>query len=153
MSERNMRQSLVKQMKKVHAISVENPAFPGTPDINTSVGWLELKELDEWPRREGTIVRIEHFTQQQRVWLLKRWKVSNSSWLLLKVKNEWLLFSGDVAYKDTVIGALCRNNLYRAAHKYWSHGIDVNELLRIMFYFKLEGMKELEMNLDRSSHE
>jgi hypothetical protein len=88
---------------KLDPVRVENPIHPGTPDVNLSDGkWIELKTVDRWPVRENTILRIGHYTPQQRVWLYQRWKYApGSTLLLLEVRSErqWLLFDGDVAAK------------------------------------------------------
>jgi hypothetical protein len=86
---------------KLDAVRVENPIHPGTPDVNLCTGqWIELKCIATWPVREATLVRIDHFTQEQRVWLYRRWKYApGSTLLLLEVREDrqWLLFDGDVA--------------------------------------------------------
>ena len=84
------------------AVSVENSAFPGTPDVNYDGGgdrhgWIELKQLSDWPDREETDVRIDCFTPQQRVWILRRWLAGGKVFLLLQVGKDWLLFNGDDA--------------------------------------------------------
>lgn len=88
---------------KLDPVRVENPIHPGTPDVNISTGqWIELKCIPCWPVREMTPVRISHYTQQQRVWLYRRWKYApGSTFLLLEVRAEgqWLLFDGDVAMR------------------------------------------------------
>lgn len=98
MPESTMRQTFVKCLKdaRLDPISVENSAYPGTPDVNCTCGWIELKQLDGWPVRANTPVRIDHFTPQQKVWLIRRWLIQgDGAWLLIKVKREWLLLTGD----------------------------------------------------------
>lgn len=86
---------------RLDPVRVENPIHPGTPDVNLADGrWVELKCIPRWPRRASTVVRIDHFTPQQRVWLFRRWHFApGSTLLLLEVQSEkqWLLFDGDVA--------------------------------------------------------
>ena len=88
---------------KLDPVRVENPIHPGTPDVNLSNGkWIELKCIPGWPVRDTTIVRISHYTPQQRVWLYRRWKSApGSTLLLLEIRADrlWLLFDGDVAAK------------------------------------------------------
>lgn len=93
-----MRKAIVRALRPLDAVSVENPAHPGTPDVNHMYGWIELKQLQAWPVREETIVRIPHFTQQQRVWLIRRVRRGGMAQVLLKVgEKEWFLFCGDDA--------------------------------------------------------
>lgn len=107
--EQQQRQQIVRSLNKLHrdAVSVENPACPGTADVNFIGGWMELKYAQDWPAREETTVRIEHFTPQQRVWLRRRHhnlkKCSNPEgiWLCLQVSKtrDWLVFDGESASK------------------------------------------------------
>ena len=63
---------------------------------------MELKCIPSWPARAGSCVSIRHFTNEQRVWLYRRWKYApGTTYLLLEVRAEkqWLLFDGDVATK------------------------------------------------------
>lgn len=123
-----MRPRVLAALQRLHAIPVENiTACPGTPDVNYVEGWLELKWLREWPARPHTVVSIEHFTGQQRVWHTRRARVGGSSYLLLEVRCEWLLFTGKVAAEH--VGKVTRAELYRLCVGYWPVGL-VNEELR-----------------------
>ena len=88
---------------KLDPVRVENPIHPGTPDVNLADGrWIELKCVPGWPAQENSLLRIRHYTPQQRVWLYRRWKYApGSTYLLLEVRSvrQWLLFDGDVAAK------------------------------------------------------
>ena len=88
---------------KLDPVRVENPIHPGTPDVNLCDGrWIELKCIPGWPVRASTVVRIGHYTPQQRVFLCRRWKYAPGSTLLLlevRAEQQWLLFDGDVAAK------------------------------------------------------
>lgn len=97
MSERRMRKNVCDWLKDYDAFAVENPANPGTPDVSYVEGWIELKQLDAWPAREDTPVRIEHYTPQQRIRARKRWKKGGNCFWLLQVRNDWLLLDGNVA--------------------------------------------------------
>lgn len=92
---------------KFDPVRVENPIHPGTPDVNHIYGWIELKTIEKCPPKSHCIVLIKHFTQQQRVWLYRRWKYApGTTFLLLEIRAEhqWLLFDGDVAAK--IVGCL-----------------------------------------------
>ena len=124
--EQEQRQLLVKALTKAgfDATSVENPAYPGTPDIQYIGGWIECKYLEDWPKRERTTVRIDHFTQQQRVWLLRRFIACkkrgswvSQGWLVLYVSStkDWLVFDGGVAASDVAKDGVNKTRLFELA--------------------------------------
>lgn len=127
--EQQQRQFLVKALTKagLDATSVENPAYPGTPDIQFIDGWIECKYLEDWPKKEETTVRIPHFTQQQRVWLLRRWlevtkkatlrKIYGAGWLVLYVAStkDWLVFNGEIAARHVAKDGVNKAKLFELA--------------------------------------
>ena len=124
--EQNQRQVLVKAMNKrgLDACSVENPAFPGTPDVQHIDGWLELKFLEEWPKRAETTVRIPHFSPQQRCWLIRRFMacekrqtLHGQAFLLLYVAEtrEHMLFDAMTAGRWVAKDGATRAKLYEWA--------------------------------------
>jgi hypothetical protein len=130
MSERTMRTKLVNALKPLDAMAVENPCLPGTPDVNYIEGWIELKWLPKWPKRDVTKVRIPHYTKQQRVWHFKRRRAGGQSWLLLQVRREWLLFDGAVA--ALVLGHATKKELISAAEAYWNAGLPAQDLVDLL---------------------
>lgn len=124
--EQQQRQLLVKALNRAgqDATSVENPACPGTPDIQFINGWIECKYLEDWPAHPETTVRIEHFTSQQRCWLLRRWVACKKlgtehgvGWLILYVAKtkEHLLFDGETAAYRVAKDGVNRAKLYELA--------------------------------------
>jgi hypothetical protein len=81
-----------------HWHRVENLLDRGTPDVDWACwgceGWIELKELPEWPKRKDTIVRIPHFSDDQRQWLTTRGNARGRVHLLLRIvrPRTYLLF-------------------------------------------------------------
>lgn len=132
MAESDQRRKVLRELRGLHAIPIENKIGAGTPDVNFSVagGWIELKWLRHWPKRESTPVRIEHFTQVQRIWLKRRWDRAGDAWLLLQVRREWLLFTGRIAAE--YIGSCTREELYEVARARWSAGLIGKELMECL---------------------
>lgn len=74
-------------------VRVENPACPGTPDVNYLLrrypalapvcGWVELKFEEEWPRRAKSIFRISKLNLDQVNW--------HTSWALAGGRVSTLL--------------------------------------------------------------
>lgn len=94
MLESGMRSKVVAALRSLDAVCVENAARYGTPDVNYVEGWLELKVLARWPRG---VVKVPHFTPQQRVWLKRRVRLGGSAHVLILVDKDWLLFDGSWA--------------------------------------------------------
>ena len=124
--EQQQRQLVVKALTRngFDATSVENPAYPGTPDVQYIGGWLELKYAEDWPKRAATTVRIEHFTPQQRVWLLRRHisceKLKTKvgyGYLVLYVSStrDWLVFDGDTAARQVAKDGANKAKLFELA--------------------------------------
>ena len=88
-------------------------------------GWMELKQVDEWPKRESTIVRVEHFTTDQLHWLQRKGKAGGNTWLFMKVERDWLLFYWN---QIELIGQINRADLERAATCVWRGRMNWSEL-------------------------
>ncbi len=117
--ETSMRQRVVRSLRKLDAVPVENPILPGTPDIEFIGGWVELKSEEKWPTRENTPLRLKRFTLEQRLFLRRRIRRGGNSWLLLRVGRDWLLFRGDVA--ADILGDSTKAKLIKAAMHYWNN--------------------------------
>lgn len=119
MSEHSQADRVMATLRKLHAIRVENPCLPGTPDVNCALGWIELKWLEDWPKRADTTVRIDHYTPQQRIFGQKRDRAAGLSVLLLQVEStqDWLLFDGPTAAR--IVGHVPRAELIAGAHAHW----------------------------------
>lgn len=126
MSESGQRQRVIRALKSLHAIPVENPIRAGTPDVNCTAGWIELKWVRRWPVRAATLVRIDHYTREQKRWLRKRHRAGGGAWLLLQCGREWLLFSGETAHDH--VGNVTRHDLYQCAKAVWRNGLKDKEL-------------------------
>lgn len=118
MSESAMWDSLRPVLRPFDPVRIESPMTSGIPDVNYSQGWIELKYTDRWPPRGGPL-RIDHFTKEQRAFLVKRRKAGGRAFLLLKVgKNEWLLFDGITAAAS--VGRVKQDRLYEICLARWT---------------------------------
>ena len=89
-----------------HWIRVENAVELGTPDVNgccqyqgKSIDvWIELKAIDEWPKRATTRVKLKRFTDEQKQWLIDRRKAGGKAFLFIRVGREYFLFKPGIAY-------------------------------------------------------
>lgn len=129
-AEANMRGRVCDALRVLHAVAIENSVDRGTPDVNCSAGWIELKQLPLWPVRAETMVRVPKFTQEQRLWLQNRCEKGGAAWLLLRVEDEWLLFWG--AWAARHVGNCTREQLIEGAHVYWPNGLNGAELARAL---------------------
>jgi len=131
MAESDMRTHLCDQLKKLDAVAVENPARPGTPDVNYIGGWIECKWLRAWPKRPGTVVRLDHpLLTSQKVWIRRRLRRGGKAWVMLQCGRGWMLFRGDAACD--FLGTSTRAELGRHCYAHWPNGLDADELIAIL---------------------
>lgn len=104
----------------LHMTRVEDSLGHGVSDVTWSnhkglQGWVELKVIPAWPVRVKTLVKVERFTPQQKLFLLN---TGPGSWFLLKVDtaNEWLLFDWQSAQE---VGYWTKEGLYQQAFRIW----------------------------------
>ncbi len=113
MSEKALADRVMKILKPLDACRVENPCLPGTPDVNYVWGWIELKQVDNWPVNSHIPLRVPHFTPQQRIWLERRVRRGGKAHVLIQVAREYILLSGDVA--AIMLGESTRQELIESA--------------------------------------
>lgn len=128
-SEQSMWSRVRKALKGLDPIRIENRCEKGTPDVNISSGaWIELK-IATAPKKEG-VLWIEHYTQHQRVWAIRRNSAGGKVFLLLKISNLWVLLKGEVAAK--YLGYTTINQLKEKAEKIWHPKLIDQELREIL---------------------
>lgn len=118
--ESTLRASVVDALRELDAIAVENPALPGTPDVNYVEGWLELKCLDAWPLRDATPLRCEHWTPEQRVRHVLRSRSGGATYVLVEVAqtHDYLLLEGAIAAR--ILGKANRADLEAVSLALWT---------------------------------
>lgn len=126
MAESDLRSTVNQLLRPLDAVAVENPAYPGTPDVNYIGGWIELKWERSWPERGG-VLKVEHYTQQQKTWGKRRWMKGGRVCLLLVCGGEWLIF--DPVTAAEVVGKSNREQLIERCVKHWPSKPDRKELI------------------------
>lgn len=107
--ELNNRKKCVQILKSMgwDAMPVENKACDGTPDLNASRTvasnvttflsecveiWIELKIVEEWPKRKATPIKIPHFSPAQKAWLKLRIRQNQNCYIIVQIEEEHLLY-------------------------------------------------------------
>ena len=127
-SESRLRGNLVKALQQLDAVAVENPCSPGTPDINCTLGWIEVKKTKAWPKRSSTPVRLDHpLLPSQRVWIRRRLMRGGHVWVFVQIGRDYLLFSG--GYAILGFGEATRHDLLRNSLAHWVGWKTVTERL------------------------
>lgn len=79
---------------------VENSMDTGTPDVYftavSNEGWIELKQIKSFPKRESTPIKIP-FRPGQYAWLMSRYHMnpSTSGYLLIQIEDVLFLFKNE----------------------------------------------------------
>jgi hypothetical protein len=133
MSEGSLWSTLRKNMAWQNAERHEDKFALGVADVSFAHagvhGWIELKFLPVWPKRAGTVVRVDHFTAEQRQWLKAKGAAGGHVFVLLQVAREYLLFR----WQDIdVVGTTTRDELTAAAMVWWRPRLDYGELLKAL---------------------
>lgn len=101
----------------------------GIPDVSYSTdhhGWIELKYLPAAPKRPTTIMKVDHFTAEQRNWLTKHGRRGGHCFILLQVGACYLLFSWADARK---IGQMTFDEHKKTALTVWEGRMNFTEFV------------------------
>lgn len=126
MSESDMRSKVIRLLKPLDAVAVENRVGPGTPDVNFIGGWVELKWWRSMPAKPDTPATLDHYTKIQKLWLKRRQLKGEKTWVLAQCKREWWLFD----YPNLLeVGEMTRIEMIEKSFSYWANGINREELI------------------------
>jgi hypothetical protein len=109
-------------------VRVENSAHIGTPDVNYVEGWIELKHTEKRPALDQ-ILRVPHFTQQQRVWLIRRAANEGKCFVLMQVGKSHFLMDGLNA--GTYLGNVTMQDIRRLS-LFWEGKINKEQLIQAL---------------------
>jgi hypothetical protein len=96
--------SLRKKLPAGHIVRVENPALPGTPDVNAFITggqefWAELKQVPSAPKRPDTPVFTGCLRADQILWHVLRQRAKGRSYIVGYVGDldELFIIHGSLA--------------------------------------------------------
>ena len=131
MSETNLWRYLQRNLKDKNTMlmRIENPFYKGVPDVNFLIdgneGWLELKYIPQYPKKEITIVKVPHFTIEQKIWHNARFKNKGRTMVLIQVDDDYFIFKKE---KINLLGSLNKFRMFQHANKFWKNKINFREL-------------------------
>jgi hypothetical protein len=104
MNENSMWQTLRKGMAGLWIPTrLETSTGNGVPDIAFAIadsknrpieagkfGFMELKYIPKWPKREGTLVKLP-LRPEQKLWLKSRGDLAGNCWVLVRIEDHFFL--------------------------------------------------------------
>ncbi len=130
--ENTLKRSLIRKMgTRWHVQSHEDRFSVGIPDLSYGFdgvnGWIELKQIKEWPKRPDTPAKPDKYTPEQVNWLMRRGRKAGHCYVLVRVgSNEHFLFNWTEA-RDVRQG-MPRALWYEKCM--WTGSLDPDALLR-----------------------
>jgi len=117
---------------------IENPVGAGTPDVYFttlvgSMGWMELKSIPSWPKKENTLLKIRHFSPEQRLFMKLHGRAGANVWMFLRVHDEHFLLWWGAALK---IGTLTADEIRSNARGRWGKQLDYEHIYRCLNIMK-----------------
>ena len=88
---------------QTHQVRVENPANPGTPDLNCCLEgvefWIEFKQVKTLPKRSETPVFTRCLEPHQALWAMLRTRAGGRSYVVGYVEelDEFFIIPGKMA--------------------------------------------------------
>ncbi len=113
MNESGVKRKFKALYNKVFIQHIESPTTgEGIPDTyicdNGFIAWAEFKYVARWPVRKG-ILRIDHYTMAQRLWLKNNIDNGGNSILILGVGTKEILYFHQL--DALVVGTLTEKDL------------------------------------------
>jgi len=116
-----------------HATRIESSSGNGVPDVSFGIpeknGWMELKYIPEWPKREGTIIKLP-LRPEQKHWIKARGYLSGDVWVFVRIKDTFFILTWEKAM-EAYEGWTCQDWL-RNATAFWEKRVDFGELCRLI---------------------
>ena len=110
----------------VSFVQKRRKSLPVAPyDIEIGVhGWIELKHRGMAPIRPTTVCKIDHYTDDQRIWLRDKGNAGGMTFLLLQLGRTFMLFDHEQCQD---VGRVTSSELIELSC--WNHdGLDARGL-------------------------
>ena len=115
------------------ATRIESSAGNGVPDVDYGLpgiaGRLELKYEPNWPKREGTLVKLP-LRPEQKIYITNRGKLHGNVWVLFRVVDDFFIVSWNQV--DLACEGWTRAQWIACAYWYWERRVDFTQLYRIL---------------------
>ena len=119
-----------------HVTRIESSAGNGVPDVSFGIpeknGFIELKYIKEWPKRESTKVKLP-LRPEQKHWLKARGQLSGNVWVICRIEDYFYLLDYDSAIIACDVG-WTQDEWKKHSNQYWWKSIDFKGL-----YIALKG--------------
>ena len=114
--------------------SHEDQYSEGIPDLSFGIngvnGWIELKQIEKWPKKQITKVKPKKFTSEQINWINKREKKGGHCFILVKIEKEYFLFYPNWAKRIKEGLTETEYNSYCIAK--WDKSINIDDFINII---------------------
>ena len=137
-SEKRAKRTVMAALKDYAPMALENEATRGAADIICSLGCLEIKRLKAWPKHADAVVRVPHWTPQQKAWHSIQSRAGMSTFVLVFCEEDVLLLEGVDAVR--CLGYVCKARLLSVAVAFWTDVSWKFDLAKVMHVRPLEGI-------------
>lgn len=117
-----------------HVQSHEDRYSLGIPDLSYGInginGWIELKQIEKWPKNDDTPVAPKKYTSLQVNWIISRGKKGGNCYIMIKVKNDYFIF--DWRSARMIKNGMTKNEYIKKALAFWQGQVVVDEFCQIL---------------------
>ena len=117
---------------EIHLTRIESSAGNGIPDVSFAIsginGFIELKYIKEWPKRDTTKIKLP-LRPEQRHWIKARMRLSGEIWVIVRIEDYFWLLDGNCAVHAAENGWTKQEWL---EEQHWHKRIDFKELLELL---------------------
>lgn len=114
------------------AVRIESSSGNGIPDVNyamaVSEGWIEIKYVPHWPKRDTTRIPLE-LRDEQKIYFIRRLKLKRNVFAFCRIENDFFLLTGEQAL-EAAEGEWTKSDWMKKPELCWSGRVDFEGLYR-----------------------